>query len=68
MLVFSLSPTLGVLSGLAIALVVAIVALVVVHDRKPVNVAHDPEAEIRRLTLKVRHPWKARVSRWMGVD
>ena len=64
MLIYALSPVFGWMAGL-----VAILAGLVGFIARPVvNQPHDVEREIRRLTLKVRHPWKARTSRWLGID
>ena len=64
MLVLSLAPVFS-LSALGAALVALVSVLFHKrHEPQP----HDWEAANRRLTQKVRHPWKARASRWLGVD
>ena len=66
MLVLSLSPALGWIGGFIAAVVGGILALVV---RKPnVSQPHDWEREYKRVEMKVRHPWKARISRIIGLD
>ena len=65
MLVLSLAPVFS-LSALGAALVALVSVLF--HSKPTVVQPHDPDREYRRLQFKVRHPWKARLARWTGVD
>lgn len=67
MIAFALSPfwTFGLLG---IVLLVGIVSLIVVSERQLATGEHDAEREIARLTLKVRHPWRSRWYRLIGVE
>lgn len=68
MLVMSLSP-LWTVSLVGVVLIVGIVSLIVVSEKQLTReLPHDPEREIQRLTYRLRHPFRARLSRWTSVE
>ena len=56
--------------GFSAVIAGAVVALlsVFIVKRPSVNLpdAHDPDREYRKLEMRLRHPWKARISRLLG--
>ena len=66
MLTLSLSPVFGWFGAIMAALTAGVLGWLA-HG-KPVAEAHDPDREYRKLAFRLRHPWKARASWFLGVD
>lgn len=63
MLMLSLSP-LVTYSLIGLVFVVGVLGLIATTEHQHLK-AHDPEREIQRLTLKLRHPVRYQVTRWL---
>jgi hypothetical protein len=65
-MMLSLSPeSVSVLTPLAVGILGVVLVL---GQRKAISLpdAPDPDREYRKLEMRLRHPWKARINRLMG--